>query len=158
MIICLVLAKEKLETSASSSEPYQVYPSIYSILGTEKPLFTCIIDHGRTESRLPSLARVLLCLVRVGVSWMSWAVGYLDKPWWRAVNFPWVYLSITSPSFDQPACKGLTISNWRDMLLSYLVTGNPWVNSGEVISLGLSYICGVRWATATVWKGKKATQ
>ena len=43
------------------------------------------MDHGWRESRLPSLARVLLCLVRVVVTWVSWAVRYLDKPGWRAV-------------------------------------------------------------------------
>ena len=68
VIIHLVLAKEKLETLASSSELYKVCPSIYSILGTEKTLFTCIVDHGRRESMLPSLARVLLFLVRVCVT------------------------------------------------------------------------------------------
>ena len=32
------------------------------------------------ESSLPSVAGVLLCLVRVGVIRVSWAVRYLDKP------------------------------------------------------------------------------
>ena len=47
--------------------------------------FTIFVDHCLRESWLPSLARVSLCLVRVGVPWVSWAVRYLDKPWWKAV-------------------------------------------------------------------------
>ena len=35
---------------------------------------------------IPSLARVLLCLVRIGVAQMSWAVRYLDKLRWRAMS------------------------------------------------------------------------
>ena len=50
-----------------------------------RTLFTFIVDGGWRESRLPSLAGVLLCLVRVGVLRVSWAVRYLDKPQWRAV-------------------------------------------------------------------------
>ena len=49
--------------------------------------FTFIVDRGWRESRLPNLAKVLLCLVRVGVPQVCWAVRYLDKPHWRAVNF-----------------------------------------------------------------------
>ena len=41
--------------------------------------FQTFLYLGWRESRLPSLARVLLCLVRVGVAWVSWAVKYLDK-------------------------------------------------------------------------------
>ena len=33
----------------------------------KKTLFTFIVDRGWRKSRLPSLARVLLCLFRVGV-------------------------------------------------------------------------------------------
>ena len=36
--------------------------------------------------RLASLTRVLLCLVRVDVPRVSWAVRYLDKLQWRAVK------------------------------------------------------------------------
>ena len=43
------------------------------------------MDRGWRESRLPSLTRVLLYSVIVGVSQVSWAVRYLDKPPWRAV-------------------------------------------------------------------------
>ena len=44
------------------------------------------VDLGWRESRLPSLARVFfLCLVRGGVPLVSWEVGYLNKPFWRAV-------------------------------------------------------------------------
>ena len=46
------------------------------------------------ESRLPSLERVLLCLVRVGVIWVSRAVRYLDKPWWRAVKYISCYQTV----------------------------------------------------------------
>ena len=61
--------------------------SIYSILGTEKTQFTCIVDHDWRESRLQSLAIVMLCLVRVGVTWVSWTVRYLDKPWQTIVPY-----------------------------------------------------------------------
>ena len=44
------------------------------ILGKETILFSCIGDPGCKEIRLPILARVLLCLVRVGVTWVSWAI------------------------------------------------------------------------------------
>ena len=37
------------------------------------------------ESRLPWLDRVPLCLVGVGLKRVSWAVRYLDEPYWRAV-------------------------------------------------------------------------
>ena len=39
---------------------------------------------GRVDL-IPSLARVLICLVRVSVPGVSWAVRYLDKLRWRAV-------------------------------------------------------------------------
>ena len=52
----------------------------------KKKHFTFIVDCGWRASRLPSLARVLLCLVRVGVPQVSWSVRYLDKPRWRAVE------------------------------------------------------------------------
>ena len=51
----------------------------------QKALLICIVYRGWRESSLLSLARVLLCLVRVGVPRVSWAVRYLDKPQWRAV-------------------------------------------------------------------------
>ena len=54
--------------------------------GQNKTVFTFILDRGWRESRLPSLARVLLCLVRIGVPQVSCAVRYLDKPQWRAVK------------------------------------------------------------------------
>ena len=38
------------------------------------------------ESSLPWLDRILLWLVEVGLMWVSWAVRYLDKPWWTAVK------------------------------------------------------------------------
>ena len=44
------------------------------------------MEHGWRESRLPSLTRVPLCLVTVGVSRVSWEFRYLDKPRWRAVS------------------------------------------------------------------------
>jgi hypothetical protein len=44
------------------------FKSIYLILGTEKALFSGIVDPGCRETRLPIMARVLLCLVRVGVT------------------------------------------------------------------------------------------
>ena len=64
----------------SSSELYLVFKPIYSILRTEKKVFTFFTHPGWGESRLPSLARVLLCLVGVGVSQVSWESRYLDKP------------------------------------------------------------------------------
>ena len=48
-------------------------------------LFTFIVDSVLRESRLTSLPIILLCLVRVVVPRVSWAVRYLDKPQWRAV-------------------------------------------------------------------------
>ena len=50
------------------------------MLGTQKALFIFIMDSGWRESSLTSLARVMLCLVRVGVIRVSLAVRYLDKP------------------------------------------------------------------------------
>ena len=47
---------------------------------TKGKKLTIFVDHFLRESRLPSLARVGLCLVRVGVPRVSWAVRYLDKP------------------------------------------------------------------------------
>ena len=38
------------------------------------------------DCSLTSLARVLSCLIRVGVIQVSWAVRYLDEPQWRAVH------------------------------------------------------------------------
>ena len=47
--------------------------------------FCLVVDSGWRSSRLPSLARVILCLVRVVVPRLSWAVRYLDKLQGRAV-------------------------------------------------------------------------
>ena len=52
----------------------------------KKNQFTFIVDRGWRQSRLSSLARVLLCLVIVGVPQVFWAVMYLDKIIWRAVS------------------------------------------------------------------------
>ena len=60
--------KGNTEHLVTSSNLCIVFGSIYSILGTnKKKLSTFIVDCGWRESRLPSLARVLLCLLRVGV-------------------------------------------------------------------------------------------
>ena len=44
---------------------YLVSGSIYSIIGKEKALYTCILDCDWRESRLPWLNRVMLCFVKV---------------------------------------------------------------------------------------------
>ena len=56
------------------------------VSGDRKNLFTFNVDRGW---RFPSLARVLLCMVRVGVPRVSWAVRYLDKLQWRAMICVW---------------------------------------------------------------------
>ena len=69
--------------------------SIYLIRGTGKSLFTGIVDPGCRGSRLPILAKVLLCLFRVGVTWVSgqsdiWTSfdGELSpNPWFFCVVF-----------------------------------------------------------------------
>ena len=43
-------------------------------------LYIFIVDRGLRDSSLPSLARVMLHLVRVGVTCVSWALRYLEKP------------------------------------------------------------------------------
>ena len=70
MFFCLALGKEKLLLPDQN----------YLILGKEKALCTCILDCDWSESRLPWLDRVLLCVVGVGLNGVSWAVRYLDKP------------------------------------------------------------------------------
>ena len=69
-----------------SSELYLVFWWIYSILGTEKYLYSCIGDCDWRKRRLPLLDRVLLSLVEVRLKWVSWVVRYLDKPQRRAVK------------------------------------------------------------------------
>ena len=49
------------------------------IIKDRKTLFTFIVDSGLRWSRLLSQVRALLCLVRVAVLQVSWAVRYLDK-------------------------------------------------------------------------------
>ena len=46
----------------------------YPILGTEKVVYSCTVDCEWREIRLPWLDRGLLCLVRVGLEWVSRAV------------------------------------------------------------------------------------
>ena len=67
------------------SYQFRAISCFYSIQGTERTLFIFIVDRGQRQSRLPSLARVLLCLFRVGVPQVSWAVRYFDKLQWRAL-------------------------------------------------------------------------
>ena len=43
------------------------------------------MNRGRRETRLPSLARILLCLAIVCVTLVSWKVRCLEKPRWRTV-------------------------------------------------------------------------
>ena len=56
---------------------------------------------------MESLARVLLCLVRVGVPQVSWAVRYLDKLLWRAIKGECWYMTVRINWSDQ-----LNGSNW----------------------------------------------
>ena len=88
MLFRLVLGKERLNILVSSLELFLVKKKInlLNTRGENKTVFTFILDRGWRESRLPSLARVLLCLVRIGVPQVSCAVRYLDKPQWRAVK------------------------------------------------------------------------
>ena len=53
---------------------YEILGLNYPILGTEKAVYSCTVDCDWRESRLPWLDRVLLCLVRVGLEWVSRAV------------------------------------------------------------------------------------
>ena len=69
-----------------SSELHLVFGWIYSILGTERDLLTCIVDRDWRMKWLPWLDRALLCLVGVGLKWVYWAARYLDRPPWRAVS------------------------------------------------------------------------
>ena len=88
MLFRLVLGKERLNILVSSLELFLVF-FLYQFTqykGQNKTILTFILDRGWRESRLPSLARVLLCLVRIGVPQVSCAVRYLDKPQWRAVK------------------------------------------------------------------------
>ena len=59
------------------------------MLGSEKVLYSCIMYCDWRESKLPWLERVLLFLVEVWLMWVSWAVKYLDLPWWTAVESIW---------------------------------------------------------------------
>ena len=79
MLFCLVLGREKLNILVTSSELYLVF--LINLLSTrdKKMLVTLNMDSVLRESRLPSLAKVMFCLVRVGVPQVSWAVRYLDK-------------------------------------------------------------------------------
>ena len=87
MLFHLVLGKERLNILVSSLELFLVFFNQFTqYKGQNKTVFTFILDRGWRESRLPSLARVLLCLVRIGVPQVSCAVRYLDKPQWRAVK------------------------------------------------------------------------
>ena len=72
--------KENRTIFVTSLELYLFFFFNYLLLGTEKTLSTFIVDLGWREIRLPSLARVLLCLVRLGVQRVSWVVSYLDMP------------------------------------------------------------------------------
>ena len=64
------LRKEKnLKMLVTSSELYLLVWSIYSIQGTEEEKNNLLVSW----SRLPSLARVLLCLGKVGVPRVSWS-------------------------------------------------------------------------------------
>ena len=71
----MVLGKKKLKFTFI----YLKKKAIYSMLGTKNPI-NYIVDRVSRGSRLPSLTRVLLYLVIVGVSRVSWALRYLDKP------------------------------------------------------------------------------
>ena len=87
MLFRLVLGKERLNILVSSLELFLFFFNQFTqYKGQNKTVFTFILDRGWRESRLPSLARVLLCLVRIGVPQVSCAVRYLDKPQWRAVK------------------------------------------------------------------------
>ena len=78
-----------------------------------KSLILYIVDPSCRETWLPILARVLLCLVRVGVTWVSWAVRYLDKPWWRAEGPSWVN---SEKLFKNSVCRIIwSCSNWKYM-------------------------------------------
>ena len=70
------------------SLPVCLSVSLYVFLSVCLSSLICEISHQQAKmqwSRLPTLARVLLCLVRVGVPRVSWAIRYLNKLRWRAV-------------------------------------------------------------------------
>ena len=54
-------------------------------IGTKEASFVFIVDQDCSDSRLPWLVMVVICLDGIGLKGVSWAVRYLDKPRWRAV-------------------------------------------------------------------------
>ena len=52
----------------------------------KKVLCACMVDQDWSDSRLPRLDMVLLCLDEVRMKRVSWAVRYLDKSQWWAVR------------------------------------------------------------------------
>ena len=92
--------KGKTENFSYQLRPISIF--LVSLLNARDRKNTFIVDCAWRESRLPSLTIVLLCLVLVGLSQLSWAVRYLDKPRWRALMVGgyfrytlWVNLSFT---------------------------------------------------------------
>ena len=67
MLFNLALGKENLYILVTNSELYLVFWSVYSIQGTEKIVFTFIVNRSWRYIMLKSLARVMLCMVRVDV-------------------------------------------------------------------------------------------
>ena len=86
MLFRLVLGKETENLSYQFRAISMFLINLLNTRDRKKTILTFILDRGWRESRLPSLARVLLCLVRIGVPQVSCAVRYLDKPQWRAVK------------------------------------------------------------------------
>ena len=87
LTICPFMQTWPRNICSQLNQDISIFWLIYSIQGTEKKHIYSSVDQGWRKSMLPSLARFLLCLVRVGVPWVSWAVRYLDKLRWRAVDF-----------------------------------------------------------------------
>ena len=66
--------------SYQDGDIYIFAANLFNTRDRQKQQFAFTADYGWRESRFPSLARVLLCLVRIVVPQVSWAVRYLDKP------------------------------------------------------------------------------
>ena len=79
MLFRLVLGKEKFYPLVTSLELYLVFDQFTQYMGQKNPTYFYCELWLEVECRLPSLAKVLLCLVRVGVPQVSWTVRYLDK-------------------------------------------------------------------------------
>ena len=87
LLLGLVIGKDKLEKFSALLRALHSF--WLNLLNTRdrKYLYTCIVDQDWSDSRLPWLDIVLLCLDVVGLKRVSWAVRYLDKPEWRAVTY-----------------------------------------------------------------------